>query len=129
MVVSTADRTGPAVGLAGLLRPSRLPGLLLDFQARATHSENLRSGARSGIAIFDSSQPIDTGEWRVRARCARETPPRTRPPKGSRSSQSSVSHGGEEISAEDVSPPAATASTRRPPRLSTCSTTMITASR
>jgi Pyridoxamine 5'-phosphate oxidase len=72
----------------------------------ASHSVNLRDRREVGIVVFDSSVPINTGQGVYIGGVARELPAHETGDGIEIFSKRSVSHGGEEISAEDVSPPA-----------------------
>jgi len=106
MVVSTADQSGQPWASPVYFAHSDYRDFFWISQPDATHSENLRERREVGIAIFDSSQRIDTGEGAYVLGVARELPAHETAEGIEIFSKRSVTHGGEEISAEDVSPPA-----------------------
>ena len=107
MVVGTADESGQPWASPVYFAPSAYRDFFWISQADATHSENLRERREVGIAIFDSSQPLGTGEGVYVLGVARELPAHETAEGIEIFSKRSVSHGGEKISVEDVSPPAA----------------------
>jgi hypothetical protein len=106
MVVGTADQSGQPWASPVYYAPSDYRDFFWISQPDATHSENLRERREVGIAIFDSSQPIGTGEGVYVLGVAREIPAHETAEGIEIFSKRSVGHGGEEISVEDVSPPA-----------------------
>jgi Pyridoxamine 5'-phosphate oxidase len=106
MVVSTADPSGQPWASPVYFAHRDYRDFFWISQPDATHSENLRERREVGIAIFDSSQSIETGEGAYVLGVARELPAHETAEGIGVFSERSVSHGGEEISAEDVSPPA-----------------------
>jgi hypothetical protein len=106
MVVSTADPSGQPWASPVYFAHRDYRDFFWISQPDATHSENLRERREVGIAIFDSSQSIETGEGAYVLGVARELPAHETAEGIEVFSKRSVSHGGEEISAEDVSPPA-----------------------
>ncbi len=106
MVVSTADPSGQPWASPVYFAHHDYRDFFWISQPDATHSENLRERREVGIAIFDSSQPIEIGEGAYVLGVARELPAHETAEGIEIFSKRSVSHGGEEISAEDVSPPA-----------------------
>ena len=106
MVVSTADPSGQPWASPVYFAHRDYRDFFWISQPDATHSENLRERREVGIAIFDSSQQIETGEGAYVLGVARELPAHETAEGIEIFSKRSVSHGGEEISAEDVSPPA-----------------------
>ena len=106
MVVSTADPSGQPWASPVYFAHRDYRDFFWISQPDATHSENLRERREVGIAIFDSSQQIETGEGAYVLGVARELPAHETAEGIEVFSKRSVSHGGEEISAEDVSPPA-----------------------
>ena len=106
MVVSTADSSGQPWASPVYFAHRDYRDFFWISQPDATHSENLRERREVGIAIFDSSQPVETGEGAYVLGVARELPAHETAEGIEIFSKRSVSHGGEEISAEDVSPPA-----------------------
>lgn len=75
-------------------------------QPDAAHSSNLRVRREVGIVIFDSSVPINTGQGVYIGGVARELPAHETGEGVEIFSKRSAGHGGEEITVEDVSPPA-----------------------
>jgi uncharacterized protein YhbP (UPF0306 family) len=106
MVVGTADQSGQPWASPVYYAPSDYRDFFWISQPDATHSENLRERREVGIAIFDSSQPIGTGEGVYVLGVGREIPAHETAEGIEIFSKRSVGHGGEEISVEDVSPPA-----------------------
>lgn len=106
MVVGTADQSGQPWASPVYFASSAYRDFFWISQPDATHSENLRERREVGIAIFDSAQPIGTGEGVYVLGVAREIPAHETAEGIEIFSKRSVSHGGEEISVEDVSPPA-----------------------
>jgi Pyridoxamine 5'-phosphate oxidase len=106
MVVSTADPSGQPWASPVYFAHRDYRDFFWISQPDATHSENLLERREVGIAIFDSSQSIETGEGAYVLGVARELPAHETAEGIEVFSKRSVSHGGEEISAEDVSPPA-----------------------
>jgi hypothetical protein len=106
MVVATSDPSGQPWASPVYFAHRDYRDFFWISQPDATHSENLRERREVGIAIFDSSQPVDTGEGAYVLGVARELPAHETAEGIENFSERSVSHGGGEISAEDVSPPA-----------------------
>jgi uncharacterized protein YhbP (UPF0306 family) len=106
MVVSTADPSGQPWASPVYFAHRDYRDFFWISQPDATHSENLRERREVGIAIFDSSQQIETGEGAYVLGVARELPAHETAEGIEIFSKRSVIHGGEEISPEDVSPPA-----------------------
>jgi uncharacterized protein YhbP (UPF0306 family) len=106
MVVATSDPSGQPWASPVYYAPSDYRDFFWISQPDATHSENLRERREVGIAIFDSSQPIGTGDGVYVLGVAREIPAHETAEGIEIFSKRSVSHRGEEISVEDVSPPA-----------------------
>ena len=106
MVVATSDSSGQPWASPVYFAHRDYRDFFWISQPDATHSENLRERREVGIAIFDSTQPIGTGKGAYVLGVARELPAHETAEGIEVFSKRSVSHGGEEISAEDVSPPA-----------------------
>jgi uncharacterized protein YhbP (UPF0306 family) len=106
MVVSTADSSGQPWASPVYFAHRDYRDFFWISQPDATHSENLRERREVGIAIFDSSQQIETGEGAYVLGVARELPAHETAEGIEIFSKRSVIHGGDEISPEDVSPPA-----------------------
>lgn len=106
MVVATSDSSGQPWASPVYFAHGDYRDFFWISQPDATHSENLRERREVGIAIFDSTQPIGTGKGAYVLGVARELPAHETAEGIEIFSKRSVSHGGEEISAEDVSPPA-----------------------
>jgi nitroimidazol reductase NimA-like FMN-containing flavoprotein (pyridoxamine 5'-phosphate oxidase superfamily) len=106
MVVATSDSSGQPWASPVYFASSGYRDFFWISQPDATHSVNLRDRREVGIVIFDSSQKIGTGEGVYVLGVARELPAHETAEGIEVFSERSVSHGGEEISAEDVSPPA-----------------------
>jgi pyridoxamine 5'-phosphate oxidase-like protein len=75
-------------------------------QPEATHSTNLRDRREFGAVIFDSTQPINTGQGVYLGGVAHEVPAHEAGEGVEIYSTRSVGHGGEALTEEDVSPPA-----------------------
>jgi nitroimidazol reductase NimA-like FMN-containing flavoprotein (pyridoxamine 5'-phosphate oxidase superfamily) len=106
MVLATANTSGQPWASPVYYASSGYRDFFWISQPDATHSENLRERREVGIVIFDSTQPIGTGEGVYVLGVARELPAHETGDGIEVYSKRSVGHGGEEISAEDVSPPA-----------------------
>jgi pyridoxine/pyridoxamine 5'-phosphate oxidase len=106
MVVATSDPSGQPWASPVYFAHRDYRDFFWISQPDATHSENLRERREVGIAIFDSTQPIGTGKGAYVLGVARELPAHETAEGIEIFSKRSVSHGGEEITAEDVSPPA-----------------------
>jgi uncharacterized protein YhbP (UPF0306 family) len=106
MVVATSDSSGQPWASPVYFAHRDYRDFFWISQPDATHSENLRERREVGIAIFDSTQPVNTGKGAYVLGVARELPAHETAEGIEIFSKRSVSHGGEEISAEDVSPPA-----------------------
>ena len=75
-------------------------------QPDATHSVNLRDRREVGIVIFDSTQPINTGDGVYISGVAHELPAHETAEGLEVYSRRSAGHGGEALSEEDIHPPA-----------------------
>ena len=75
-------------------------------QPEATHSTNLRDRREFGGVIFDSTQPIGTGQGIYLGGVAQEVPAHDAAEGVEIYSRRSIDHGGSGLSEEDVSPPA-----------------------
>jgi hypothetical protein len=106
MVVATSDPSGQPWASPVYFAHHEYRDFFWISQPDATHSENLLERREVGIAIFDSTQPIGTGKGAYVLGVARELPAHETAEGIEVFSKRSVSHGGEEITAEDVSPPA-----------------------
>jgi hypothetical protein len=106
MVVATSDPSGQPWASPVYFAHHDYRDFFWISQPDATHSENLLERREVGIAIFDSTQPIGTGKGAYVLGVARELPAHETAEGIEVFSKRSVSHGGEEITAEDVSPPA-----------------------
>ena len=107
MVVATSDSSGQPWASPVYFAHRDYRDFFWISQPDATHSENLRERREVGIAIFDSTQPVNTGKGAYVLGVARELPAHETAEGIEIFSKRSVSQGGEEISVEDVSPPAA----------------------
>jgi Pyridoxamine 5'-phosphate oxidase len=106
MVLATADQTGQPWSSPVYYASSGYRDFFWISQPDATHSVNLRERREVGIAIFDSSQPIGTGEGVYVLGVARELPAHETAEGIEIFSKRSVEHGGDAVTVEDVSPPA-----------------------
>jgi hypothetical protein len=106
MVVATADLSGQPWASPVYFAHRDYRDFFWMSQPDATHSVNLRDRREVGIVIFDSSVPINTGKGVYIGGVARELPAHETGEGIEIFSKRSVGHGGEEVSTEDVSPPA-----------------------
>jgi hypothetical protein len=106
MVVATSDPSGQPWASPVYFAHRDYRDFFWISEPNASHSVNLRDRREVGIVIFDSSVPINTGQGVYIGGVARELPAHETGDGIEIFSKRSVSHGGEEISAEDVSPPA-----------------------
>jgi len=106
MVLATSDSSGQPWASPVYYAATGYRDFFWISQPDAAHSVNLRDRREVGIAIFDSAQKIGTGEGVYVLGVAREIPAHATPEGIGIYSKRSVAHGGEEISVEDVSPPA-----------------------
>ncbi len=106
MVVATADTSGQPWPSPVYFAHSGYRDFFWISQPDATHSVNLRDRREVGIVIFDSTAPINTGEGVYILGVARELPAHETAEGIEIFSERSVSHGGEPVTAEDVTPPA-----------------------
>lgn len=106
MVLATADSSGQPWASPVYYASSGYRDFFWMSQPDATHSINLRDRREVGIAIFDSSVPINTGQGVYVLGVARELPAHETGEGIEIFSKRSVGHGGGELTTEDVSPPA-----------------------
>ena len=106
MVVATADRSGQPWATPVYFAHRDYREFFWVSEPDATHSINLRDRREVGIVIFDSSVPINTGQGVYVGGVAQEIPAHDTGEGIEIFSRRSVDHGGEEVSSEDVSPPA-----------------------
>jgi nitroimidazol reductase NimA-like FMN-containing flavoprotein (pyridoxamine 5'-phosphate oxidase superfamily) len=106
MVLATADSSGQPWASPVYYASSGYRDFFWMSQPDATHSTNLRDRREVGIAIFDSSVPINTAQGVYVLGVARELPAHETGEGIEIFSKRSVGHGGDEVTAEDVSPPA-----------------------
>ena len=106
MVIATADPSGQPWASPVYFAPSGYRDFFWVSQPDATHSVNLRDRREVGIVIFDSSVPINTGRGVYISGVARELPAHETAEGIEIFSQRSVLHGGDEVTVDDVSPPA-----------------------
>ena len=106
MVIATADSSGQPWATPVYFASSGYREFFWISQPDATHSINLRDRREVGIVIFDSSVPINTGQGVYVLGVARERPAHETAEGIEIFSKRSVGHGGEEVTVEDVSPPA-----------------------
>jgi pyridoxine/pyridoxamine 5'-phosphate oxidase len=105
MVVATADRSGQPWATPVYFAHRDYRDFFWISEADATHSINLRDRREVGIVIFDSSVPINGGQGVYIGGVAREIPAHETGEGIEIYSRRSDGHGGQTISAEDVSPP------------------------
>jgi nitroimidazol reductase NimA-like FMN-containing flavoprotein (pyridoxamine 5'-phosphate oxidase superfamily) len=106
MVVATADTSGQPWASPVYFAHREYREFFWISQPDATHSVNLRDRREVGIVIFDSTVPINTGQGVYIAGVARELPAHETADGIETYTSRSAGHGGEELTAEDVSPPA-----------------------
>src|SRR3954465_5899545 len=106
MVIATADPSGQPWASPVYFAHSGYREFFWISQPDATHSVNLRDRRDVGIVIFDSSVPINTGQGVYISGVARELPAHETAEGIAIFSQRSEQHGGEEVTVDDVSPPA-----------------------
>jgi uncharacterized protein YhbP (UPF0306 family) len=106
MVVATADSSGQPWASPVYFAHRDYRDFFWISEPDATHSVNLRDRREVGIVIFDSTVPINTGQGVYVGGVARELPAHETAEGLEIYSRRAVGHGGEELSAEDVSPPA-----------------------
>jgi nitroimidazol reductase NimA-like FMN-containing flavoprotein (pyridoxamine 5'-phosphate oxidase superfamily) len=106
MVVATADSSGQPWASPVYFAHRDYRDFFWVSQPDATHSINLRDRREVGIAIFDSSVPVNTGQGVYVLGVARELPAHETAEGIEIFSKRSVGHGGGEVTVEDVSPPA-----------------------
>jgi Pyridoxamine 5'-phosphate oxidase len=105
MVIATADPSGQPWASPVYFAHSGYREFFWISQPDATHSVNLRDRRDVGIVIFDSTQPINTGQGVYVSGVARELPAHETPEGLVVFTQRSVGHGGEPFTDEDVRPP------------------------
>jgi nitroimidazol reductase NimA-like FMN-containing flavoprotein (pyridoxamine 5'-phosphate oxidase superfamily) len=106
MVLATADSSGQPWASPVYFAHRDHRDFFWISQPDSTHSVNLRDRREVGIVIFDSTVPINTGQGVYVLGVARELPAHETGEGLEIFSKRSAGHGGEEVSAEDVSPPA-----------------------
>ena len=106
MVVSTADPSGQPGASPVYFAHRDYRDFFWMSEPDATHSINLRDRREVGIVIFDSSVPVNSGQGVYVLGVARELPAHETVEGVEIFSQRSVGHGGDEVTVEDVSPPA-----------------------
>jgi hypothetical protein len=106
MVVATADPSGQPWASPVYFAASDYRDFFWVSEPEATHSINLRDRREVGIVIFDTSVPIGQGQGVYVLGVARELPAHETSEGIEIFSKRSVSHGGNEWTVDDVSPPA-----------------------
>ena len=106
MVVGTADPSGQPWASPVYFAASKYRDFFWVSEPEATHSINLRDRREVGIVIFDSSVPIGQGQGVYVLGVGRELPAHETSEGIEIFSKRSVSHGGNEWTVDDVSPPA-----------------------
>jgi pyridoxine/pyridoxamine 5'-phosphate oxidase len=106
MVLATADPSGQPWASPVYFAHRDHREFFWISQPDATHSVNLRDRREVGIVIFDSTQPINTGQGVYISGVARELPAHETAEGLEIFSRRSMEHGGEELTEEDVHPPA-----------------------
>ena len=106
MVLATADSSGQPWASPVYFAHQDYRDFFWISQPDASHSVNLRDRREVGIVIFDSTVPVNTGQGVYLLGVARELPAHETGEGLEIFSKRSVGHGGEEVSAGDVSPPA-----------------------
>jgi hypothetical protein len=105
MVLATSDPSGQPWATPVYFAHRDYRDFFWISQPDATHSVNLRDRREVGIVIFDSTQPINTGQGIYVSGVARELPAHETVEGREVFSQRSVGHGGEPLTDEDVRPP------------------------
>jgi pyridoxine/pyridoxamine 5'-phosphate oxidase len=106
MVLATADPSGQPWPTPVYFAHRDYREFFWVSQPDASHSVNLRDHREVGIVIFDSTQPIGTGQGVYIGGVAQELPAHETADGLDVFSRRSVEHGGEEWTDEDVRPPA-----------------------
>jgi nitroimidazol reductase NimA-like FMN-containing flavoprotein (pyridoxamine 5'-phosphate oxidase superfamily) len=106
MVLATADQSGQPWASPVYFAHRDYRDFFWVSQPDATHSVNLRDRREVGIVIFDSTQPINTGEGLYISGVAHELPAHETAEGLEVFSQRTTSHGAEAWTDEDVRPPA-----------------------
>jgi hypothetical protein len=106
MVLATADRSGQPWASPVYYAASGYREFFWVSRPGATHSINLRDRREVGIAIFDSTAPINTGGGLYISGVARELPAHETAEGIKILSKRSRSHGGGRITLKDVREPA-----------------------
>jgi nitroimidazol reductase NimA-like FMN-containing flavoprotein (pyridoxamine 5'-phosphate oxidase superfamily) len=106
MVLATSDPSGQPWATPVYFAHSSYREFFWISQPDATHSVNLRDRRDVGIVIFDSSVPINTGQGVYISGVARELPAHETADGLEIFSKRSGEHGGDEVTIEDVRPPA-----------------------
>jgi hypothetical protein len=106
MVLATADRSGQPWASPVYFAASGYREFFWVSRPEATHSVNLRDRREVGIAIFDSTVPINTGGGLYISGVARELPAHETVDGIKILSKRSRSHGGERMTRKDVREPA-----------------------
>jgi uncharacterized protein YhbP (UPF0306 family) len=106
LVLATANQGGQPWASPVYFAHSAYREFFWISQPEATHSTNLRDRREFGGVIFDSRQPIGTGQGVYLGGVAQELPAHEAAEGVEIYSQRSIDHGGTALSEEDVSPPA-----------------------
>ena len=106
MVVATADSSGQPWASPVYYASFGYRDFFWISQPDAQHSENLRERREVGIVIFDSTVKPGTGQGVYVLGVARELPAHETGEGVEIYSKRSVGHGSDELTVEDVSPPA-----------------------
>ncbi|MGA8219738.1 MAG: pyridoxamine 5'-phosphate oxidase family protein [Solirubrobacterales bacterium] len=106
MVIATADRSGQPWASPVYFAHSDYREFFWVSRPEADHSRNLVERREVGIAIFDSSQPVNTGQGIYISGVAQELPAHESEEGIEIFSKRSVSHGSGEWGLEDVREPA-----------------------
>jgi nitroimidazol reductase NimA-like FMN-containing flavoprotein (pyridoxamine 5'-phosphate oxidase superfamily) len=106
MVLATADLSGQPWPTPVYFAHRDYREFFWVSQPDASHSVNLRDHREVGIVIFDSTQPIGTGQGVYIGGVAQELPAHETADGLEVFSRRSVDHGGEEWTDENVRPPA-----------------------
>jgi nitroimidazol reductase NimA-like FMN-containing flavoprotein (pyridoxamine 5'-phosphate oxidase superfamily) len=106
MVLATADRSGQPWATPVYFAHRDYREFFWISQPEATHSTNLRDHREFSAVIFDSTQPLNTGQGVYLGGVAQEVPAHEAGEGVETYSRRSEGHGGEALSEEDISPPA-----------------------
>jgi hypothetical protein len=105
MVIATADPSGQPWASPVYFAHRDYRDFFWISQPDATHSVNLRDRREVGVVIFDSTQPVNTGDGVYISGVAQELPAHETVEGLEIFSRRTAEHGGDEWSEEDIRPP------------------------